>query len=175
MIYLDHAATTPLHPEARLAMEPFLTATFGNPSSLHAAGQEARRAVDAARDRIASCLGIRSEDVVFTSGGTEADNLALLGTFLANRERTHFITVATEHHAVLDTCHFLETLGAQVTILPVDGTGRVDPEEVRRALTPRTGLVSVMHANNEIGTVAPVAEIAGITRRQGFCSTPMRS
>src|SRR5438477_10751135 len=113
MIYLDHAATTPLHPEARLAMEPLLTATFGNPSSLHTAGQEARRAVDAARDQIAASIGVRSEEVVFTSGGTEADNLALLGVFLANRERPHIVTVATEHHAVLDTCQSLETLGAE--------------------------------------------------------------
>jgi cysteine desulfurase len=168
MIYLDHAATTPLHPEALRAMEPYLRATFGNPSSLHAAGQEARRAVDAARDRIAATLGTGPEEVIFTSGGTEADNLALSGVFLADRERRpHLITAATEHHAVLDTCQFLESLGAEVTVLPVDHEGLVDPEEVRRALTPRTALVSVMHANNEIGTIAPLVEIAAITREAG--------
>lgn len=168
MIYLDHAATTPLHPEARRAMEPFLGLTYGNPSSLHAAGQEARRAVDAARDRIAAALGARAEEVLFTSGGTEADNLALAGVFLARRsQRPHLVTVATEHHAVLDTCRFLESLGAEVTLLPVDGCGCVDPDDVCRALTPRTALVSVMHANNEIGTLAPLPEIAAVTRAAG--------
>ncbi len=168
MIYLDHAATTPLLPEARKAMTPFLEALYGNPSSLHAAGQAARQALDDARDEIAAALGARAEEVVFTSGGTEADNLALVGLFMAQRDRRpHLITVATEHHAVLDTCRFLESLGAELTVLPVDGDGMVDPEAVRRALTPRTGLVSVMYANNEIGTVAPLAEIAAITREAG--------
>jgi cysteine desulfurase len=168
MIYLDHAATTPLHPEARRAMEPFLGEVYGNPSSLHAAGQAARRALDDARDRVALALEARAEEIVFTSGGTEANNLALVGAFLAVREqRPHLLTVGTEHHAVLDTCRFLERLGAEVTVVPVDGEGLVDPEDVRRALTPRTGLVSVMHANNEIGTVAPLAEIAAITREAG--------
>src|SRR5436190_22179379 len=112
MIYLDHAATTPLRPEARQAMEPFLGQVYGNPSSLHTAGQEARRALDDARDRLAAALGARAEEVIFTSGGTEANNLALTGTFLAIRDRfPHLITVATEHHSVLDTCRFLEPLG----------------------------------------------------------------
>jgi cysteine desulfurase len=168
MIYLDHAATTPLRPEAREAMEPFLGGVYGNPSSLHAVGQEARRALDDARDRVAAALGARAEEVVFTSGGTEADNMALVGRFLTERERRpHLVTVATEHHAVLDACRFLEGLGAEVTLLPVDGEGSVDPDDVRRALTSRTGLVSVMHANNEIGTVSPLAEIAAITREAG--------
>jgi cysteine desulfurase len=168
MIYLDHAATTPLRPEVWQAMEPFVTRVHGNPSSVHTAGQEARRALDGARDRVATALGAAAEEVVFTSGGTEADNLALVGLFLAQREqRPHLVTVATEHHAVLDTCRFLESLGATVTVLPVDGDGRVDPEEVRRALTPRTGAVSVMHANNEVGTVAPLAEISRITHEAG--------
>ena len=168
MIYLDHAATTPLHPEARRAMEPFLAGEYGNPSSLHAAGQEAHRALDAARDGIAAALGARAEEVIFTSGGTEANNLALTGVFLAERpRRPHLVTVATEHHAILDTCCFLETLGAEITLLPVDSDGFVDPDDLRRALTPRTALVSVMHANNEIGTVAPLAEISAITRAAG--------
>jgi cysteine desulfurase len=168
VIYLDHAATTPLHPEARRAMEPFLADEYGNPSSLHAAGQKARRALDDARDRIAAGLGAHAGEILFTSGGTEADNLALTGVFLAERSRRpHMVTVATEHHAILDTCHFLETLGADVTILPVDGDGLIDPDDVRRTLTARTALVSVMHANNEIGTVAPLAGIAAITRAAG--------
>jgi cysteine desulfurase len=168
MTYLDHAATTPLRPEAREAMEPFLGEVYGNPSSLHAAGQEARRALDDARDRVAAALGARAEEVVFTSGGTEADNLALIGRFLAERERRpHLVTVATEHHAVLDTCRFLEGLGAEVTLLPVDGDGLVDPDAVRRALTPRNSVVSVMYANTEIGTIAPLAEIGAITREAG--------
>ncbi len=128
MIYLDYAATTPLRPEARQAMEPFLSGEAGNPSSLHAAGQHARRALDDARDRVAAMLGARAEEVVFTSGGTEADNLALVGVFLAHRgSHPHIITAATEHHAVLDTCHHLESIGAEVTVLPVDRDGFVDP------------------------------------------------
>jgi cysteine desulfurase len=168
MIYLDHAATTPLHPEARRAMEPFLTAVYGNPSSLHAAGQAARRALDDARDRMAAALGALPEEVLFTRGGTEANNLALTGVFLAHREdQPHFVTAATEHHSVLDTCRFLETLGAEVTVLPVDEQGRVDPNSVRRAITARTVLVSIMHANNEIGTIAPLDEIAAVAREVG--------
>src|SRR5204862_3626651 len=126
MIYLDHAATTPLHPEVQRAMEPFLAGEYGNPSSLHTAGQEARRALDEARDGIAAALGARAEEVIFTSGGTEANNLALTGTFLSQRERRpHLITVATEHHSVLDPCRFLESLGAELTVLPVDSEGLV--------------------------------------------------
>jgi cysteine desulfurase len=168
MIYLDHAATTTLHPEARRAMEPFLGEHYGNPSSLHSAGQDTRRALDEARDRLAAALGARAEEVIFTSGGTEANNLALTGTFLAERERRpHLITIATEHHSVLDTCRFLESLGAEVSVVPVDGVGLVDPDDVRRAVTPRTGLISVMHANNEIGTITPIAEIAAVAREAG--------
>jgi cysteine desulfurase len=168
MIYLDHAATTPLRPEARAAMEPFLDGVFGNPSSIHAAGQAARRALDAARDGIARVLSARGEEIIFTSGGTEANNLALTGVFLAARAPGfHLVTAATEHHSVLDTCRFLEGLGAAVTYLPVDGRGRVDPADVRRAIRPETCLVSIMAANNEIGTLAPLAEVAAITRAAG--------
>lgn len=168
LIYLDHAATTPLRPEAREAMAPFLDELYGNPSSVHAVGQAVRRALDAARDRVARCLDALPEEIIFTSGGTEAVNLALTGTFLAARPaRDQIVTVATEHHAGLDTCRFLETLGAEVTLLPVDGCGRVDPEAVAAAITRRTCLVSVMAANNEIGTLAPVPEIARAARERG--------
>lgn len=149
-------------------MAPFLAGEFGNPSSLHAPGQEVRRALDDARDRVAAALGARAEEVIFTSGGTEANNLALIGSFLAQRSRRpHLITAATEHHSILDACRFLETMGAEVTVLPVDRHGFVDPAAVGRAITPRTGLISIMHANNEIGTVAPLAEIAAVTRAAG--------
>lgn len=168
MIYLDHAATTPCRPEVAAAMAPYLTEKFGNPSSVHAIGQEARRALDDARDRVAALIGARSEEIVFTGSGTEADNLALVGSFLEHRDRkNHLITAATEHHAVLHTAEWLRTLGAEVTVLPVDGEGRVDPEDVRRAIRPETFLVSVMAANNEIGTLAPVAEIGAICREAG--------
>lgn len=168
MIYLDYAATTPLRAEARQAMDPYLAGELGNPSSLHAAGQEARRTLDDARDRVAAALGARAEEVIFTSGGTEANNLALVGSFLAQRSRRpHLITAATEHHSILDTCGFLETLGGEITVLPVDRHGFVDPAAVGLAITPRTGLVSIMHANNEVGTVAPLAEIAALTRAAG--------
>jgi cysteine desulfurase len=165
MIYLDHAATTPARREVREAMEPFLGAVFGNPSSIHTVGQQARAALDAARDAVGRSLGARGEEIVFTSGGTEANNLALTGVFLTARaRRPHLVTAATEHHSVLHTCRFLEELGAEVTYLPVDGEGRVDPETVRRAIRPETGLISIMAANNEIGTLAPMPEIAAVAR-----------
>jgi cysteine desulfurase len=165
VIYLDHAATTPLRPEARAAMAPFLETAYGNPSSIHAVGQVARRALDAARDSVARSIGARGEEILFTSGGTEADNLALTGVFLAaSPARNHLITAATEHHAVLDTCEFLRGLGAEVTVLPVDGDGRVHPAAVAAAITPRTCLISIMAANNEIGTLAPIAELARVAR-----------
>lgn len=165
MIYLDYAATAPLRPEARAAMAPFLEELFGNPSSVHSVGQGARAALDRARADVAAALGAEAEEILFTSGGTEADNLALVGSFLAaGPERDHVVTAATEHHAVLDTGSFLRELGATVTVLPVDGCGVVDPEAVAAALTPRTALVSVMAANNEIGTLAPLLEIARVAR-----------
>jgi len=168
VIYLDYAATTPLRAEARAAMAPFLETVYGNPSSIHAVGQAARRALDEARDRVAGAIGARGEEILFTSGGTEADNLALTGVFLAAYPaRDHLITAATEHHAVLDTCEFLRGLGAHVTLLPVDGDGRVDPAAVAAAITTRTCMVSIMAANNEIGTLAPLPEIARVTREAG--------
>ncbi len=167
-IYLDHAATTPLHPEVTAAMIPFLGERFGNPSSIYAEGREARKAVEGARAQVAEALGADPSEIVFTSGGTEADNLAIIGAvFACGREKAHVITTAVEHHAVLEPCHFLESIGHAVTYLPVDGSGIVDPDAVRKAITPATVLVSVMHANNEVGTVQPVEEIAAICREAG--------
>lgn len=167
-IYLDHAATTSLRPEARTAMEPFLTADFGNPSSLHYDGQRAKRALDAARDTLASALGAEFSEVTFTSGGTESDNAALVGVMLAHRARgDHFVTTQIEHEAVLNTARFLETLGFRVTYLPPDAFGRISPESIADALTDKTVLVSVMHANNEVGTLQPIAEIAAVCCARG--------
>ena len=163
-IYLDHAATTVVRPEVRAAMEPYLGGdVFGNPSSLHADGQRAKHALDSARDTVAVALGAEAAEITFTSGGTEADNAALLGVMLANKRRgDHLITTQIEHEAVLNSARFLETLGFPVTYLPVDEFGRVAPEDVRQAITDHTVLVSVMHANNEVGTIQPLPEIADI-------------
>jgi len=155
------------------AMRPFLTEHFGNPSSQHWAGAPARAAVERARTQVAGLLGAWPDEIVFTSGGTEANNHALQGTFLAHRERgRHLITSAVEHPAVVRPLEHLRTLGAEVTVVGVDRRGRVDPEAVRRALRPDTILVSVMHANNEVGTVQPIAEIARLARAAGaLCHT----
>ena len=167
-IYLDFNASTPLAPEVVEAMRPYLAEHFGNPSSHHFAGAPAKAAVERARGQVAALLGCAPDEVVFTSGGTESNNHALKGVFFANRERgDHIVTSTIEHPAVLQPLRFLETLGAKLTVLPVDRLGRVDPGEVRRALTPRTILVSVMHANNEVGVVQPIAEIAAIARAAG--------
>jgi len=167
-IYLDHNASTPLAPEVVEAMRPFLTQHFGNPSSHHWAGAPATAAVERARAQVAGLLGAQPDEVVFTSGGTEANNHALQGVFFASRGRgDHVVTTAVEHPAILKPLEFLRTLGARVTVVPVDRQGRVDPEDVRRALTPRTVLVSVMHANNEVGTVQPIAEIAKVAHAGG--------
>jgi len=172
-IYLDFNATTPIAPEVAAAINQALTESFGNPSSDHWAGLAARQAVEKARAQVAALLGCSSEEVVFTSGGSESNNHALKGTFFAQGGRGgHIITTQVEHPAVLNPCRFLERLGASVTYLPVDRFGRVDAEDVRRALTPRTILISVMHANNEVGTLQPVSEIARIAREHGIlCHT----
>jgi cysteine desulfurase len=168
-IYLDNAATTPTHPDVWKAMRPFLRDSFGNPSSMHSAGQEARVAVEEARDKVASLVGAGSEEIVFTSGGTEADNYALKGTaYASDGVKNHIITTSIEHHAVLETCKFLERLGFTVTYLPVDGSGLVDPDDVKRAITTKTMIISVMHANNEVGTIEPVVEIGRIAREAGI-------
>ena len=166
--YLDYAATTPAHPEVLKAMQPYFTDAFGNPSSMHSYGQEARDAVEKARAQVASFLGAQPMEIVFTSGGTEADNTALEGVAYANESRgNHIIISSIEHHAVLETCHFLEKRGFKVTALPVDGYGLVDPDDVKKAITSKTILVSVMHASNEVGTIEPIAEIGKITREKG--------
>jgi cysteine desulfurase len=159
-IYLDYAATTPLDPRVLEAMLPYMTERFGNPNSIHSFGREARLAIDEAREKIAQLLNCQPSEIVFTSGGTESDNLALRGIAEAYRQKgNHIITTAIEHHAVLRTCKALEDMGFSVTYLSVDEHGLVSPEQVAEAVNERTILVSVMHANNEIGTIEPVAEI----------------
>ena len=167
-IYLDHNASTPIDPSVRAAMAPYLAAAFGNPSSGHWAGAPAREAVEAARAQVAALLGCAPDEIVFTSGGTEANNAALTGAFFAAAGRSrHIVTTLIEHPAIVEPCHFLERVGATVTSVGVDATGMVDPDDIRRALRPDTILVSVMHANNEVGTIQPIAEIAAITREAG--------
>jgi cysteine desulfurase len=168
-IYLDHAATTPLSPRVLEAMLPYLQGVYGNPSSIHSFGREARMAVDRARLQVARALNAEPGEILFTSGGTEADNLAVIGTALAAREqgKRHIITSTIEHHAVLDACKYLERIGFDVTWLPVDRTGRVNAEEVRRVLRRDTALISVMYGNNETGTLQPVEEIGSIARERG--------
>jgi len=167
-VYLDFNASTPLAPEVAEAMRPFLTDHYGNPSSRHWAGRPAKEAVEHARGQVARLLSCRPSEVVFTSGGSESNNHAIEGAWFARRRRgDHIITTAIEHPAVLQPCRFLERLGAQVTYLPVDRTGLVEPDAVREAITPETILVTVMHANNEIGTIQPIAEIAAVAREHG--------
>ena len=167
-IYLDFNASTPLAPEVVETMRPLLTEHYGNPSTRHWAGAPAKAAVERARAQVAGLLACEPDEVVFTSGGSESNNHALKGVFFANRDRgDHIVTSAVEHPAILRPLRFLETLGAKVTVLPVDRHGRVDPEDVRKALTPRTILVSIMHANNEVGTVQPIVEIAAIAKAAG--------
>jgi cysteine desulfurase len=169
LIYLDHNATTPLAPEALAAMRPYLERHFGNPSSIHAAGREARAAIDDARDRLAQVLGARPHEIVFTSGGTEADNLAVLGLARARAgQGRHVVTCATEHHAVLHAFERLEKMeGFRVTWLGVDARGLIDLQQLRDALTAETTLVSIMTANNETGVRQPAREIAALCRERG--------
>lgn len=168
-VYLDHNATTPLHPEVLGAMTPYLTDRFGNPSSLHAWGQEARQALERARATVARALGVGDKDtIVFTAGGTEADNHALLGVAAAQQARgRHVIVSAVEHHAVLNTAAHLARQGFEVTRVPVDEQGLLDPDEVRRAIRPDTILVSLMHGNNETGVLFPIARVGRICRERG--------
>ena len=167
-IYFDHAATTPTRPEVVQAMLPYYQEKWGNPSSLHSSGREALGGMEAAREQVAALLGALPEEIVFTSSGTEADNQALVGVGIAHEKKgDHIITSRIEHHAVLHTAQFLEKRGLKVTYLPVDSTGLVDPADVRAAITDRTILVSIMHANNEIGTLQPVKEIGAICKERG--------
>jgi cysteine desulfurase len=165
-IYLDYAATTPVHPEVVKAMQPYFSDAFGNPSSLYSYGLEARQAIEAARTKVADVIGAKKEEIIFTAGGSEADNFAIKGVADANSYKgNHIITSVIEHHAVLETCKFLEKRGFKVTYLPVDKYGLVDPESVRKAITDKTILISIMHANNEIGTIQPIGEIGKIARK----------
>ena len=168
-IYMDYAATTPTDKRVIEAMLPYFGEVYGNPSSLHAFGQEAKAAVEEAREKIASHLGAEPAEIVFTSGGTESDNFAIKGVAYANRKKgDHIITTGIEHHAVLETCRFLGQEGFAVTTLPVDMDGLVDPAAVAGAITDKTILISVMHANNEIGTIQPIAEIGAMAREKGI-------
>ncbi len=169
-IYLDHNATTPVDPAVFGAMRPYLEAEFGNPSSGHEYGQAAREAVEHARRQVAELLGAEPAEIVFTGGGSEADNLAICGVAFSRRDRgRHIVTTAVEHPAVLNTCRYLQRRhGFAVTVLPVDPAGLVDPDDVRRTLREDTILVSVMHAQNEVGTIQPVAEIAAVVRERGI-------
>lgn len=164
-VYFDHAATTPTNPEVARAVFEYMTEHFGNASSVHAFGREARQAVDDAREKVAALIGANPTEVFFTSGGTESDNIAIKGVAYANRTKgNHIITSSIEHHAVLEPCEALKKEGFELTILPVDEFGRVNPEDVKKAITPKTILVSIMLANNEVGTLQPIREIGEITR-----------
>jgi len=167
-LYLDYAATTPVHPDVVKEMIPFFSDYYGNPSSIHSIGQEAREGIEVARTRIATLIGARPEEIVFTSGGSEADNFALKGiAFSKENKGNHIITTNIEHHAVLETARFLQKRGLKVTYLKVDRDGLVDPQDVKHAITAGTILVSIMHANNEVGTLQPISEISRITSEAG--------
>ncbi|HEY3412889.1 MAG TPA: cysteine desulfurase family protein [Armatimonadota bacterium] len=168
MTYFDHAATTPLASEVLEEMMPFLTAAYGNPSSIHSLGQEAKCALDVARDRVAGLLHAQAREIVFTSGGTEADNLAIRGSLWQNENKgRHLVVSSIEHEAVLDTAESMRVLGWDVTLLPVDRAAVVQPDALKDAMRPDTTLVSVMTANNEVGTIQPIAELAAIAHEAG--------
>jgi cysteine desulfurase len=167
-IYLDYNATTPIDPVVAEAIQPYILYHYGNPSSTHAYGRATKEAVESARARVAVLLGCTAPEVMFTSGGSESNNTVLKGVAYTYRHRGHhIITSAIEHPATINPCHFLEQQGLRVTYLPVDRTGMVDPDDVRKAITPQTLLISIMHANNEVGTLQPIAEISRIARAHG--------
>jgi cysteine desulfurase len=168
-IYLDHNASTPVASEVAAAMLPFLSAHHGNPSSAHWAAPAPKAALEKARAQVAELLGCAQDEVVFTSGGSEANNLALKGVYFAQRDKgEHVITTQIEHPAILEPCRFLERLGARITYLPVDRFGSVDPNDLRRSITPRTILISIMHANSEVGTIQPISECSRVARDHGI-------
>ena len=167
-IYLDYNATTPIDPQVAQAMLPYIHQHYGNPSSSHTIGVAAKKGVDQAREQLAEMLGSQMEEVVFTSGGTESNNYAIKGVAGAYRNKgNHIITSSVEHPAVLEVCSYLEVRGNKVTYLPVDGFGMVDPDQVAAVITPETILISIMHANNEVGTIEPIEAISEIARRHG--------
>ncbi len=167
-IYLDHSATTPLDPEVVEAMLPFYGAIFGNPSSVHSAGQLAKEAIDKARGQVANLLNAHSDEIIFTASGTEADNMALIGIAMQYKpHECHIITSVFEHPAILETCKYLEKLDYAISYLPITSEGIVEPDSLRAALRPNTRLVSVMAANNVVGTLQPIFELAKITKEHG--------
>lgn len=169
-IYLDYAATTPVDPEVLEVMAPYFSRNFGNPASLHGPGAQAKTAVENARAQVAGLIRAKTNEIIFTSGGTESNNAAVKGTALAMRRKgNHIITSSIEHSSVYEPCMFMKELGFDVTFLDVDSTGMVDPEDVRRAVTAKTILISVMHANNEFGTIEPIGEIGRVARECGVC------
>jgi cysteine desulfurase len=168
-IYFDYAATTPTHPEVVKTMLPYFGEIYGNPSSIHTYGQEAKGALEEARSKVANLINAGSESIYFCSGGTEADNFALKCIAFANEAKgNHIITSSIEHHAIMETCKYLAKKGFKISYLPVDKFGMVDPADVREAITDKTILISVMHANNEVGTIQPIAEIGKIARKAGI-------
>ncbi|HBT47096.1 MAG TPA: cysteine desulfurase NifS [Peptococcaceae bacterium] len=168
-VYLDHSATTPVRPEVLEEMLPFLKEEFGNPSTIYSWGRQAKKAVEEARARVASLIGAQPEEIIFTSGGTEADNMALIGAAYANQNKgKHIITSSIEHHAVLDTAQYLMRQGFKVTFLPVTPEGLVRVEDVLQAITDGTILISIMHVNNEVGTIQPIREIGKVAREKGI-------
>ncbi|HEY9204772.1 MAG TPA: cysteine desulfurase NifS [Candidatus Methanoperedens sp.] len=172
-VYMDHSATTQVDPAVLEAMLPYLSEKFGNPSSMYTIGRQARRAIEEARQKVADLIGARKEEIIFTGSGTESDNLAIKGIAYKNRKKgNHIITSSIEHHAVLHTCKYLETQGFKVTYLPVSKEGLVNPDDVEKAITADTILITVMHANNEIGTIQPIEEIGKIA---GEKSIPFHS
>lgn len=168
-IYLDHTATTPLDPSVRAAMEPFFSETFGNASSVHWYGRQAKSALEKARETIAKAIGAQPGEIVFTSGGTESDNLAVRGVAHAalQKGKNHIVTSAAEHHAILEPCEQLQKEGIEVTVLPVDVHGLVSPEHVEASLSARTALVSIIHGNNEVGSISPLREIVRVAHEHG--------
>ncbi|MEG6566237.1 cysteine desulfurase NifS [Thermoanaerobacterium saccharolyticum] len=168
-IYLDNAATTPLRTEVLDAMMPYLSNRFGNPSSLYSYGQEAKKAIEEARDKVAAAIGANADEIFFTSGGTESDNWALKGVAYALKDKgNHIITSRVEHHAILHTCQYLESQGFEITYLPVDEYGLVDPNELKKSIKDSTILVSIMYANNEIGTIEPIEELVKVAHEKGI-------
>ncbi len=167
--YMDHSATTPVDTAVLEAMLPYFSEKFGNPSSMYAIGRQARRAIEEARQKVADLIGAKKEEIIFTGSGTESDNLAIKGIAYKNRKKgNHIVTSSIEHHAVLHTCKYLETQGFKVTYLPVSKEGLVNPDDVEKAITSETILITVMHANNEIGTIQPVEEIGKIAREKNI-------
>ena len=168
-VYLDHSATTPVDLEVATLMMTYYTEKYGNPSSVHSFGREAKQALEEARNQVAELIGATPQEVTFTSGGTEADNLAIIGTSEALRKKgKHIITSCIEHHAVLETCEYLEKNGFDLTVIPADEEGILSVEDIRKSIRPDTILISIMHANNEVGSIQPIAEIGKLAKEHGI-------